>query len=68
MTDKPEDIKSNEKILMTLSLVGTDAQHQKWQEDMAKIGWKLTFKGNSGTWIGEPIYEIRKDGTENGGV
>lgn len=45
-------------ILNTLSLVGTQEQLDKLWEDLAKAGWKLKFQGNSGTWLGEPIYSI----------
>jgi hypothetical protein len=50
------------KSARTMTLIATNEQHEKWSNDMSKIGWKLTFQGHSGTWLGEPIYEVKKDG------
>ena len=47
--------------LITVSLLGTDEQLMKLQKALALAGWKLKYQGHSGTWLGEPIYEITKE-------
>lgn len=45
----------------TFTLIGTKEELEQWAADMAKCGWKLTYNGHSGSWLGEPIYKVRKE-------
>lgn len=56
-----------ERFMETFSLVGTREQLDKYATDMAKIGWKLRYVGHSGSWLGEPIYDIIKTEKESNG-
>ena len=47
------------KKMETWSLVGTDQELERLKADLAKAGWKLKYQGHSGSWLGEPVYEIR---------
>lgn len=48
------------KKLITLSLVGTDEEIDQLWKALGDAGWRLKFQGHSGSWLGEPIYEIKK--------
>lgn len=48
------------KKLVTLSLVGTQEQIDKLWNDIASHGWRLKYRGSSGSWLGEPVYEVKK--------
>jgi hypothetical protein len=56
MTEKPEQIP---REMRTLSLVAETAVLDKLYEDLASLGWKLSYREHSGSWLGEPIYEVR---------
>ena len=47
------------KKLVTLSLAATQEEIDKLWEEIAKAGWKLKYRGHSGSWLGEPVYEVK---------
>lgn len=55
-TDEPE----KPRKLLTLSLVGTEEELKALWDAIAVQGWRLKYMGSSGSWLGEPVYEVRK--------
>lgn len=49
------------KTIRTLSLIGSEKELDTLYEDLAKLGWRLKYKGHSGSWLAEPIYEVRQE-------
>jgi hypothetical protein len=62
LIDSKEQIDNPDKrkILTTLSLVSTEDQLEEMYNDLALLGWRLKYRGHSGSWLGEPIYKLRK--------
>lgn len=48
----------NPNHMEMLAVLGTREEIDKLWEDLAKAGWKFSYKGNTGTWLGQPIYDI----------